>query len=289
MHSMGVTHRDIKLDNVVLTSEGVVKWIDFGFAHVHPEDPEGGYAVNAPLARMCGSPSYVAPEVRMGGPYNGSAADTWSLGVSLFTMVCGFFPLASWPLLDGGRQPKGKQYSLPEMTDAQRQGLSTTHVIFAWYKLSCHLSPELIDLIDGMLCVAPSCRLSLDDVATSRWLNPERPHPTELEPQSLLLVDLLSKTPSGTSDASCTTTVETEQPNLLDTVEVLDFLGMLDDMPSCEPSWDSHVFSLKWPEAALTHGSFSHDWEEQEASNGSSKRNDLEPVEDEGSSKRQRT
>ena len=73
-----------------------------------------------------------------------------------------------------------------------------------------------------------------------------------------------------------------------DTVEVLDFLGMLDDMPSCEPSWDSHVFSLKLPEAAFTHGSFSHDWEEQEASNGS-KRKDLEPVEDEGSSKRQRT
>lgn len=285
MHSMGVTHRDIKLDNVVLSSEGVVKWIDFGFANVHPEHPEGGgYVMNAPLARTCGSPSYVAPEMRMGGPYNGSAADTWSLGVSLFTMVCGFFPLAAWPPLDGGRQPKGKQFSLPQMTDAQRQGLSTTHAVFAWYKLACHLSPELIDLIDGLLCVVPSCRLSLDEVAASRWLNLETPHPTELERQSSLLVDLLSKTPSGTSNMSWTTTVDTSLPILHDTLEVLDVLGMLDDLPS----WDSPVCSLKLSEAAFTHGSFSHDWEEQEITNGS-KRKDLEPQKDERSSKRHHT
>lgn len=284
MHSMGVTHRDIKLDNVVLTSEGVVKWIDFGFAHVHPEDPEGsGYVVNAPLARTCGSPSYVAPEVRMGGPYNGSAADVWSLGVSLFTMVCGFFPLASWPPLDGGRQPKGKQYSLPQMTDVQRQGLSTTHAIFAWYKQPCNLSVDLIDLVDGMLSVVPSCRLSLDDVAASRWLNPQTTQPPDLEPQSLLLADLLGKTSSGTSDASCTTTAETLQPVLRDTVEVMDFLAMLDDMPS----WDSHVFSLKLPEATPTHDSCSHDWDSQEATSGSKR--DPEPTKDDNSSKRQRT
>ena len=43
---------------------------------------------------MCGSKSYAAPEVLASRGYAGFAADMWSIGVCLFAMLSGFFPLA---------------------------------------------------------------------------------------------------------------------------------------------------------------------------------------------------
>jgi serine/threonine protein kinase len=87
LHANRVAHRDLKLENFVVTSSGVVKIIDFGLsARVTP---------HAKLADMCGSMAYSPPEIVMQVPYEGTAADIWSLGVVLYTLLLGGFPFFS--------------------------------------------------------------------------------------------------------------------------------------------------------------------------------------------------
>ena len=62
LHSLGIVHRDIKLDNILIMRDGHVKVSDFGLCKVIP-----GSAMDRRSARMktvCGTPEYLAPEVR---------------------------------------------------------------------------------------------------------------------------------------------------------------------------------------------------------------------------------
>merc|ERR1712139_256875 len=57
-HLAGVAHRDLKLENVLLTKEGRVKVIDFGLSHVYPRLADGTIDRTKPLKDVCGSKSY---------------------------------------------------------------------------------------------------------------------------------------------------------------------------------------------------------------------------------------
>jgi serine/threonine protein kinase len=87
LHGNRIAHRDLKLENFVVTSGGVIKVIDFGLsARVTPYSK---------LADMCGSMAYSPPEIVMQVPYDGTAADIWSLGIVLYTLLLGGFPFYS--------------------------------------------------------------------------------------------------------------------------------------------------------------------------------------------------
>jgi serine/threonine protein kinase len=83
-YSLGVSHRDIKLDNLLLDSSNNVKLADFGFARVCND---GDFCKT-----MCGTPNYIAPEVIANQDYDGAAADIWSLGVVLYALLVGRLP-----------------------------------------------------------------------------------------------------------------------------------------------------------------------------------------------------
>merc|ERR1719271_670992 len=71
MHSLGVAHRDLKLENLLLDApNGNVKICDFGLAHVFERRPDGSFATTK-LTRCCGTKSYTPPEVLAGMPYDG--------------------------------------------------------------------------------------------------------------------------------------------------------------------------------------------------------------------------
>ena len=65
---MGVAHRDLKLENIMIFHRKVVKIGDFGFAK------EVGYKYSN---THCGSKSYSAPEILAGKQYNPYKSDTW--------------------------------------------------------------------------------------------------------------------------------------------------------------------------------------------------------------------
>ena len=82
MHALGVTHRDIKPDNVIFSnrSRASVRIVDFGFAHA-------GCKGSTRLRTVCGSPAYMSPELVSGKPYLGPPVDVWALGNFLFELV----------------------------------------------------------------------------------------------------------------------------------------------------------------------------------------------------------
>ena len=90
MHRLGVAHRDIKLENIMISQQGVVRLLDFGLSAVVPAQPPGPVFVNTQGNGQRGSQSYMAPEVFASGPggpsYNIYAAEVWSLGCVLFAM-----------------------------------------------------------------------------------------------------------------------------------------------------------------------------------------------------------
>lgn len=84
-HKLNVIHRDVKPANMMLTSQGVVKLMDFGIAR--PNDEAGMTSTGATL----GSMSYMSPEQVRCEPVD-QRSDLYSMGVSLYEMVTGKLP-----------------------------------------------------------------------------------------------------------------------------------------------------------------------------------------------------
>ena len=83
-HKMNVTHRDIKMENILIDDDLNVKLIDFGFSICVPSTQR--------LKIFCGTPSYMAPEIVAKKEYLGPPTDIWSLGILLFTLIVGHYP-----------------------------------------------------------------------------------------------------------------------------------------------------------------------------------------------------
>lgn len=128
LHDIGVIHRDVKMENILLTDNGHLRLADFGLSR---RLERGGRAFT-----ICGTIQYMAPEVLSGGPYN-HAADWWSLGILLFSLVIGKFPVTPEP--DHCSMLR-KVRNFP-------------------YEMPVSLSPSLALLITELLCKTPTRRL----------------------------------------------------------------------------------------------------------------------------------
>jgi len=85
IHQNNIVHRDIKGANIMLTSGGVVKLIDFGCA----KQMKQSLTSNSDLLRSCeGTPYWMAPEIIRGIAY-GAESDVWSVGCTVFEMATG--------------------------------------------------------------------------------------------------------------------------------------------------------------------------------------------------------
>ncbi|KAI8820259.1 kinase-like domain-containing protein [Fimicolochytrium jonesii] len=152
LHNLDITHRDLKLENILMESSnpfGRILVSDLGLAKM----------LGTSLSRMrtqCGTLTYVAPEVLAssgtGGDGYGKCVDCWSLGVLLYTMLSG---------------------TLPFGTDSDGQ-LLATRIKRAEYDLEGEewerVSPEGKHLITSLLTHSPSARLTISGALSHPWI-----------------------------------------------------------------------------------------------------------------------
>jgi serine/threonine protein kinase len=103
LHEMGLAHRDLKLDNCVMTNDNFVKLIDFGTAAVFHYPGKS----HTPATGIVGSDPYLAPEVLNNQPYDPRKADVWSLAIIFLCMILRRFP---WKIPDPATDPSFKAF-----------------------------------------------------------------------------------------------------------------------------------------------------------------------------------
>ena len=137
LREQGVLHRDLKLDNVLLTPDYRAKICDFGVAE--------RLRSNFPLREKCGTPAYLAPEI-IKKIYNGFASDFWALGVCLFILTTGLPPFSARSI-----------EALENAILTQEPKLHHVH------------DPKLRHLIASLLAKNPEARPNADEVEASEW------------------------------------------------------------------------------------------------------------------------
>jgi len=146
MHEAGVAHRDLKPQNLLLTSkedDAHVKVTDFGFARrVHT--PQS-------LTSRCGTPTFVAPEILKNIPHDQSA-DLWSIGVIVYILLVGYAPFM--------------KDSQAELFQQIRTGNWDFH-----RKDWENISKEALEFVQNLLVVDPAQRWTVDDALRCAWIH----------------------------------------------------------------------------------------------------------------------
>ena len=134
-YQAGVYHLDIKSENIIVDSKSLtVRLIDFG---------AGAYVQEMLFREFTGTYVYSPPEWIIQREYDGLSATVWSLGVLLYTMVCGCVPFMS----------------NSEILNAR-----------AYFRPSLAITPECQLLIQTMVQYDPKDRPTLEQVLSDKWL-----------------------------------------------------------------------------------------------------------------------
>ena len=139
IHKKNIAHRDIKLENILLTKNNEIKIIDFGFGMYNPRNHLQKF--------FCGTPNYMAPEIIMKKEYDGQMADVWSLGILIYKLFCADFPF------------KGKNEK-----ELYKQ------IIRGKYKIKEYVPDYVKSIIEKTIKIKPKERITCEEILLSHWL-----------------------------------------------------------------------------------------------------------------------
>jgi len=147
-HNQHICHRDLKLENLLLKTHSLecVKVADFGLSDF--------YRPGTTQKTNCGTLSFLAPEVFKGTSNAGPPLDVWSLGVILFSLLCGRLPFEGPDLL-GTKRP--------------RDAVIRSRIMKSQFKLDDNLSPEAKDMVRRMLKPDPLERATIPEIFNHCW------------------------------------------------------------------------------------------------------------------------
>ncbi|EXJ71470.1 CAMK/CAMKL/KIN1 protein kinase [Cladophialophora psammophila CBS 110553] len=138
-HRNSIVHRDLKIENILISKTGDIKIIDFGLSNL--------YSPRSLLKTFCGSLYFAAPELLQARQYTGPEVDVWSFGIVLYVLVCGKVPF--------------DDQSMPQLHAKIKRGV----VDYPQW-----LTAECKNIISRMLVVDPRDRASLQEIMNHPWM-----------------------------------------------------------------------------------------------------------------------
>ncbi|KAK5937941.1 Serine/threonine-protein kinase [Knufia obscura] len=138
-HRNSIVHRDLKIENILISKSGDIKIIDFGLSNL--------YSPRSLLKTFCGSLYFAAPELLNARQYTGPEVDVWSFGIVLYVLVCGKVPF--------------DDQSMPQLHAKIKRG----HVDYPQW-----LSAECRSIISRMLVVDVKERATLQEIMCHPWM-----------------------------------------------------------------------------------------------------------------------
>ncbi|KAI1816559.1 hypothetical protein GGS20DRAFT_214728 [Poronia punctata] len=138
-HRNSIVHRDLKIENILISKTGDIKIIDFGLSNL--------FSPRSHLKTFCGSLYFAAPELLQARAYTGPEVDVWSFGIVLYVLVCGKVPF--------------DDQSMPALHAKIKKGVVDYP---GW------LSNECRHLLSRMLVTDPKQRATMFEVMNHPWL-----------------------------------------------------------------------------------------------------------------------
>lgn len=194
LHSIGLAHRDLKLDNCVINNQGIIKLIDFGAAVVFSY-PHSKVLVEA--SGIVGSDPYLAPEVCIFSKYDPRPVDIWSVAMIFACMIMKKFPWKiptlkdnSFKLFCSGRDCDSLSALVTQTPDPpsydnivdggsnlckvnvppSNNPSDPTNPNIGPRRLLYALPEESQPIIGRMVHIAPACRANIDDIMDDTWV-----------------------------------------------------------------------------------------------------------------------
>ncbi|KAL7946187.1 kinase-like protein [Trichoderma barbatum] len=145
LHAQGVIHRDIKPDNLLLSEDDVLKVVDFGVSEMFEKSN------NMRTAKSAGSPAFLPPELcSKHDKVSGTAADIWSMGVTLYCLKYGRIPFNKESMLEIYEAIKTEEPELPKDEN-----------------------PSFVHLMGRLLDKNPETRITMVELREHPWVTKE--------------------------------------------------------------------------------------------------------------------
>ena len=166
LHNLGIAHRDLKLDNCVVTKQGILKLLDFGSAVIFNEHycpSKHSVACDDSIIKcigIVGSDPYLSPELLEPScrHYDPRPVDVWALAIIYYSMILSKFP---WK---APRESFNSFRLFVEDPDDEED------VSKGPLRLLRALPSESHNVIGRMMDLNPNTRMSINDVLRDRWI-----------------------------------------------------------------------------------------------------------------------
>jgi len=161
LHSHNIGHMDLKLENLLLGDDLMLKIADFDLSCIFSCEK---------YTKGRGTANYRAPELKNKSCYDARAADVYSAGIILFTFISGGFPGVEDRPVEG--------YDLHEMMLENDENFWNAHSSIQGKEI---FSDDFKDLFFKMISKMPDQRITIDGIKRSKWYHGKTYSPDEMK------------------------------------------------------------------------------------------------------------